>query len=496
MTSVDSVGNVGLACKATGFMTNDEYIAEAVDRHCFGGHDHIQLLSGRAKSCGKYPPRLVAAILRALRQSMRAAGRGEAQKMMGRDRQLTIAAVEAGPTLEEPQLLSLPDDADGNQEFRDRSTGFPLNPEMVKEARTLEMQYMEELVVLEDSDRDACLAETGRPPIPTDWVDINKGDSLRPNYRSRLVCQETRGRSTTDVEDWAATFAATPPYEAFKLQLSLMMTGPGSQVEGDDDVLMLLDISRAHLHSPLARAVFVTIDGIVYKLLKAVYGLRDAGAAFDRKVLDVMNLMGVSLGKSSICVGHRKAHVTCRDECLSEVNTACLVRMVRLVRWSDDFSLSGRRSLCKAFRDELRKHLLVQTTAVMGPNVEMGHVQEASHVNRLSRLYPPGAGGERWELEADPRHVEILVSQIGLSNESKAVSTPAVRTTDEEDGQELGAEDRACYRSWTMRASYPSQHRCELQFAVKELARRMQQPNTKNMQALERLVRFRVQQAS
>ena len=62
-------------------------------------------------------------------------------------------------------------------------------------------------------------------------------------------------------------------------------------------MLMLLDISGAHLHSPLARAVFVTLDGKVYKLLKAMYGLRDAGAAFDRKVLDVMNLMGVSLVK-------------------------------------------------------------------------------------------------------------------------------------------------------------------------------------------------------
>ena len=38
--------------------------------------------------------------------------------------------------------------------------------------------------------------------------------------------------------------------------------------------------------------------------------------------------------------------------------------------------------------------------------------------------------------------------------------------------------------------SYLSQDRCELQFAVKELARRMQQPNTKTMQALKRLVRF------
>ena len=79
MTSVDSEENVGPACKATAFMTNDVHIAEAVNRHCCG-HDHIQLMSGRAKSCEKYLPRLVAAILRALRQSIRAAGRGEGQR--------------------------------------------------------------------------------------------------------------------------------------------------------------------------------------------------------------------------------------------------------------------------------------------------------------------------------------------------------------------------------------------------------------------------------
>ena len=113
-------------------------------------------------------------------------------------------------------------------------------------------------------------------------------------------------------------------------------------------------------------------------MLDAMYGLRGAEAAFDRQVLDVMNLMGVSLGKFSICVGYGKALVTCRGGCLSEVNTARLVRMVGLVRWGVDFSLSGRRSLCNAFRDDLGKHLLVRTTAVMGPIVEMGGVQEQS----------------------------------------------------------------------------------------------------------------------
>ena len=121
MTSVDSVGNVGPACKATGFMTNDEYIAEAVDRHFWWTRSPPVVERQSEILCEeKYYPRLVAATLRALRQSMRAAGRGEAQRMMGRDRQLTTAAVEAGPTLEELELLSLFDHADGDQEFRDK----------------------------------------------------------------------------------------------------------------------------------------------------------------------------------------------------------------------------------------------------------------------------------------------------------------------------------------------------------------------------------------
>ena len=95
--------------------------------------------------------------------------------------------------------------------------------------------------------------------------------------------------------------------------------------------------------------------------------------------------------------------------------------VVRSVRWGDDFSLSGRRSLCNTVRDDLGKHLLVKTTAVLGPSAEMGDVQEAIHLNRLLRLYPPSAeGGERWELEADRRHVEILVSQMGLGDEKQS----------------------------------------------------------------------------
>ena len=47
---------------------------------------------------------------------------------------------------------------------------------------------------------------------------------------------------------------------------------------------------------------------------------------------------------------------------------------------------------------------------------------------------------------ADRRHVENLVSQMGLGNESEAVSTLGVRMIDEDDGKDCVAENRVCCR--------------------------------------------------
>ena len=152
ITSVENEGNVGLACKATGFMTNDEYIAEAVDTLFWWTRPH-PVVAWQSEILWKVSPTVGGSDTACFATEHASRERGEAQRMMGRDRQLTIAAVEVGPTLEEP-------------EFRDRSTGLPLNSEMVKKARGLEMQHMEDLKVLEDSDRDACITETGRQPIP------------------------------------------------------------------------------------------------------------------------------------------------------------------------------------------------------------------------------------------------------------------------------------------------------------------------------------------
>ena len=60
---------------------------------------------------------------------MHVAGCGEGQGHVGRDGELTIAALEAGPTLEEPEqeLLSLRDSTNSPREFGGTRLPLPLS---------------------------------------------------------------------------------------------------------------------------------------------------------------------------------------------------------------------------------------------------------------------------------------------------------------------------------------------------------------------------------
>eukprot|EP00975_Prorocentrum_lima_P037766 7944691-Prorocentrum_lima.AAC.1 len=64
-----------------------------------------------------------------------------------------------------------------------RDMGLPLNAEKVKTAREDEMAFMAQFGVTVTATREECLEAIERKPIPT-WVDVNKGDSTRPELRS------------------------------------------------------------------------------------------------------------------------------------------------------------------------------------------------------------------------------------------------------------------------------------------------------------------------
>ena len=65
------------------------------------------------------------------------------------------------------------------------------------------------------------------------------------------------------------------------------------------------------------------------------------------------------------------------------------------------------------------------------------------------------------ELEADPRHVELLLKEVGC--EGSKVTTPLVKERIEEalSSEELDADSAAMYRSARMRLAYVSQNRPE-----------------------------------
>ena len=135
------------------------------------------------------------------------------------------------------------------------------------------MRYFDKLKVYDRIPRSDMLKKGGKT-IGTRWVDVNKGDKVDTNYRSRLVGQEfDRGRDD-------ALYASTPPLEALRLILSYAATN----VAGERRKIMVNDVRRAYFYAKAMRDIYIELlaedtDGrgdVVGKLRLCMYGTRDA----------------------------------------------------------------------------------------------------------------------------------------------------------------------------------------------------------------------------
>ena len=117
---------------------------------------------------------------------------------------------------------------------------------------------------------------------------------------------------------------------------------------------------------------------------------------------------------------------------------------------------------------------------------------EVRFVNRVSwRVVPPcGKAPERIEIEADPRHAELLIKISGLQTNSEGVNTPGERPRDSLRTVKLSPQDATSCRSNVMRLAYLSADRIELQFASKELARAIVGTDNVDVEALKRCICF------
>ena len=159
-----------------------------------------------------------------------------------------LGSVEESEDKNVNMAMNVPIGEDYEQEFAeawDDKVGQELDPEVVRKARALEMEWYRKMNVFEKRPTQECFGKTKKPPIKVKWVDHNKGDRQHINVRSRLVAKQI---STGKQQ---GLFAAPPPLEALRMLQSATVTG------NNPKVLMFNDISRAHRHARTASDLYV-----------------------------------------------------------------------------------------------------------------------------------------------------------------------------------------------------------------------------------------------
>ena len=451
MKSSDELGS-GRVKKPTGFLTNSEYLRDQLSNKCLGGHRHIQLMGGKARACQVYPDKLCRAILKGIRQELVHSGFIEYD-----DKDMMVV----GAQNDEPEEYI--------EEYVDDMSGQILDTHLVREARQLEMKKFSEHEVYTKVPISEAIHVTGKKPIGSRWIDINKGDSSNPNYRSRLVAKEIKREADEGM------FAAMPPLEAKKCLFSMVMTQfarARCKVQRPKTKLLFIGVSRAYFYAPARRPVYVALpqedyeEGMCGRLNVSMYGTRDAAANWEAKYADHLVLNGFRRGKSSPCVFWHP------------------ITGVRCVVHGDDFTFAGEEEELRKCTEMMKAEYEVKVRGLLGPDKDDD--KSITILNRCVEWTPQGI-----RYEADPRHVEILVKQLDLAN-TKPVTTPGVKGAPipEEEDSHLDPSSATQFRQLIARCNFLCHDRVDIQYAVKEAAKGMANPKKSDHMKLVRIAKY------
>ena len=152
---------------------------------------------------------------------------------------------------------------------------------------------------------EECWQSTGRAPVKLKWLDINKGDNVNHEYRSRPVAKGVTIDKGLDL------FATTPPLEAKKLLFSAATTEGLGFAAGQDKQsgmkIDFIDISRALFPKDAIREVYVELPaedagpGMCAKQKKFMHSTRDAAHNWGHAYTRFMSDTGFKKGVSSPC---------------------------------------------------------------------------------------------------------------------------------------------------------------------------------------------------
>ena len=361
--------------------------------------------------------------------------------------------------------------------WREDPTEEELDPEKLKEGIRDEMDFMEKMGMFEDSTEQECWDKTGAAPTSTRWVlgkkVLDNGEDI---VRARLVGRDfnTGRRLNEDL------FAATPPLEALKLLLRASMV---REEGGEETKLMFIDVRKAHLIPKCEEDVYVRLpEEFGYKVVKLrrwLYGMRKAANRWEDHYTKKLQEAGFVQGVASPVVFYNP------------------VTGVRCVVHGDDFTFSGKHEELEAVKQWIKGWCDVKFRGIMGSGT--GDVKEREVLGRTIRRTKEGL-----EVEADEKHRRILMEKCDLVDESNCAEKPMIvqdlvsggavdnAEKDDDGGGELSPKEATWYRAMVARANYLAQDRMDIQYAAKELSRRMARPRAEDVGKLKRFVRYLV----
>ena len=202
--------------------------------------------------------------------------------------------------------------------------------------------------------------------------------------------------------------------------------------------------------------------GKVGLMKKSMYGRRDAASNWERDWQEHVRNWGFQLGLSSKNLFHHKEN------------------RVSGLTHSDDFVLTGPTKKLVEFERKMTNVYPIKAKIISyGSQKSIKTLNRRLHWGKRGIVY-----------KHDPRHVDVLVKDLGLEH-GNSVQTPATPDVmEEEESEPLSQVQHQQHRSQVARCLFLSQDRADITFIVNELCQKMSSPNQQSLAKLKRLARY------
>ncbi len=290
--------------------------------------------------------------------------------------------------------------------------------------------------------------------LGTRWVNNWKGDDVR----SRLVVQGCQQALDTTAD----IFAASPSLTTLMTLISIAVAKDWTMSTGD--------VSTAFLHADLTEEVYVrpfaelAKPGHVWKLLKALYGLRSAPKHWADHFADVLkSKLGFNRSKTDSCLYWHPE-----------------LKIYALVYVDDVFSVAENDDQKDRFFEELVKHVVIRQTGVLTAGKQLKFLGRKL-IHRGDHLLVKCLDG----------YIEELLELYGMKDCKGVGTTGTSLIKCPLNGEEpLDWEGHSLYRTAVGKLIWLCTVRPDCDFSVKELSRAVQGPTEEDLAKLKHLLRY------